>query len=52
LNGPKPVLSPARWKGVQVYECEHRTLAVGARIQFRIHDKQHHIANGEFATIT
>ncbi|HEX4209817.1 MAG TPA: MobF family relaxase [Candidatus Binataceae bacterium] len=44
--------SPARWRGVQVYTWEQRTLAVGDRLQFRIHDKKNHVANGEFATIT
>jgi ATP-dependent exoDNAse (exonuclease V) alpha subunit len=51
-SGANIVLSPARWAGVQVYQWEHRKLAAGDRIQFRIHDKQHHIANGQFATIT
>jgi conjugative relaxase-like TrwC/TraI family protein len=44
--------SPARWKGAQVYQWEDRTIATGDRVQFRIHDKANHIANGEFATIT
>jgi hypothetical protein len=44
-------VSPARWKSVQVYIWEHRELAVGDRLQFRIHDKKNKIANGEFATI-
>jgi len=50
-DGRQVELSPARWTAVQVYQWEDRTLAAGDRIQFRIHDKQHHIANGEFATI-
>ena len=45
-------ISPARWQGVQVYTREQRTLAVGDRLQFRIHDKSNKVANGEFATIT
>ena len=45
-------LSPARWNGVQVYQWEHRVLAAGDRVQFRIHDTANRIANGEFATIT
>ena len=30
---------------------QHRELAIGDRLQFRIHDKRHKVANGEFATI-
>jgi ATP-dependent exoDNAse (exonuclease V) alpha subunit len=45
-------LSPARWRGIQVYNWEHRTLAVGDRLQFRIHDKRNRVANGEFTTVT
>jgi UvrD-like helicase C-terminal domain len=44
--------SPINWKGTQVYNWEDRILAVGDRLQFRIPDKPHNIANGEFATIT
>jgi ATP-dependent exoDNAse (exonuclease V) alpha subunit len=44
--------TPARWKAAQVYEWEQRTLAVGDRLQFRIHDKQNKVANGQFAIIT
>jgi conjugative relaxase-like TrwC/TraI family protein len=51
-DGGQIELSPARWTGVQIYQWEERRLAAGDRIQFRIHDKQHRIANGEFATIT
>jgi conjugative relaxase-like TrwC/TraI family protein len=51
-DGSHVEVSPARWRGVQVYTWEERTLAVGDRLQFRIHDKQNHIAYGEFATIT
>jgi conjugative relaxase-like TrwC/TraI family protein len=44
---------PARWEktGVEVFTSEHRTLAVGDRVQFRRPDHRHDIANGEFATI-
>jgi ATP-dependent exoDNAse (exonuclease V) alpha subunit len=51
-NGESIEMSPARWKGVQAYAWEERVLAVGERLQFRIHDKKHKVANGEFATIT
>ncbi len=44
-------MSPARWHNAQVYQWEHRELAAGDRLQFRIHDKKHKVANGEFATI-
>ncbi len=50
-DGRQLELSPAKWKGVQVYTWEHRELATGDRLQFRIHDKQHKVANGEFATV-
>jgi conjugative relaxase-like TrwC/TraI family protein len=44
-------VTPAKWKGVQVYAWEHRELATGDRLQFRIHDKRNKVANGEFATV-
>jgi conjugative relaxase-like TrwC/TraI family protein len=44
--------SPARWKGIQAYTREQRTLAKGDRLQFRIHDKSNKVANGEFATVS
>jgi conjugative relaxase-like TrwC/TraI family protein len=44
--------SPARWQAVQAYTREQRILAVGDRLQFRIHDKSKKVANGEFATIS
>jgi len=50
-NGAPFEISPARWKGIQVYIWEQRTLAVGDRLQFRTHDKTNRVANGEFATI-
>ena len=51
-QGAQNEISPARWQGVQVYTWEQRTLSVGDRLQFRIHDKSNKVANGEFATIT
>ncbi len=50
-EGRQHELRPAKWKGVQVYTWEHRELAIGDRLQFRIHDKRHKVANGEFATV-
>jgi hypothetical protein len=50
-DGRQLEMTPARWKGVQVYTWEHRELTIGDRLQFRIHDKKHRVANGEFATI-
>jgi conjugative relaxase-like TrwC/TraI family protein len=44
-------LNPGRWKGIETYRPEERTLAVGDRIQFRAPDKALKVANGEFATI-
>ena len=44
-------VSPAKWKSVGVYAWEHRELAIGDRLQFRIHDKKNKVANGEFATV-
>ena len=39
-------ISPAKWKGVQVYSWEHRELAAGDRLQFYIHDDRHKVADG------
>ena len=50
-DGRQLEMNPAKWKGVQVYTWEHRELAIGDRLQFRIHDKNHKVANGEFATV-
>jgi len=50
-DGRELQVSPAKWKRVQVYTWEHRELAIGDRLQFRIHDKRNKVANGEFATI-
>jgi hypothetical protein len=36
---------------VHVYSSVHCELAVGDRVQFRIHDKKNGVANGEFATM-
>jgi ATP-dependent exoDNAse (exonuclease V) alpha subunit len=44
-------LNPGRWKGIEAYRPEDRTLAIGDRIQFRAPDKALKVANGEFATI-
>lgn len=52
-NGRTIEVSPARWgKGVQVYTREQRDIAVGDRVQYRIHELKRHIANNEFATVT
>jgi hypothetical protein len=51
-NGERDRNEPARWDGVQAYSWEQRLLAAGDRLQFRIHDKKHKVANGEFAIIT
>jgi hypothetical protein len=51
-DGCQREVSPARWQGIQTYAWEQRTLAAGDRLQFRIHDKKNHIANGEFAAVT
>ncbi len=50
-DGRQLEISPAKWKGVQVYAWERREVATGDRLQFRIHDKKHKVANGEFATV-
>ena len=50
-DGRELQVSPAKWKSVQVYTWEHRELAIGDRLQFRIHEKRNKVANGEFATI-
>jgi ATP-dependent exoDNAse (exonuclease V) alpha subunit len=52
-NGRKIEVSPARWeKAVQVYTQEKREFAVGDRIEYRIHDRKHHVSNHALATIT
>jgi len=43
--------NPKRRSGVEVFHPEHRTFAVGDRIQFRAPDRALRVANGEFATI-
>jgi conjugative relaxase-like TrwC/TraI family protein len=50
-DGREMNLNPAKWKGIQVYRPEERTLAPGDRIQFRAPDKALKVANGEFATV-
>lgn len=42
---------PGRFRGVEVFRPESRTLAVGDRIQFRAPDQALKVANGEFAEI-
>jgi len=44
-------LNPSRWRGIEVYRPEERTLAIGDRIQFRAPDKALKVANGEFASV-
>jgi len=44
-------LVPANWD-VQAYTQEHRTLAIGDRLQFRAPDREHKIANRQFATVS
>jgi conjugative relaxase-like TrwC/TraI family protein len=44
-------LDPARWQGIEAFKEESRRIAVGERIQFRKPDKEHGIANGDFADI-
>lgn len=43
--------APGRFRGVEVFRAELRTLAAGDRIQFRAPDRLLGVANGEFATI-
>jgi hypothetical protein len=50
-DGTRMALNPARWRGVQVFRPEPRTIAVGDRIQFRAPQRSLKVANGEFATI-
>jgi conjugative relaxase-like TrwC/TraI family protein len=50
-DGRQLEVSPARWQSAQVYQSEHRQIAAGDRIQFRIHDKKYNVPNNEFATI-
>ena len=42
---------PGRFRGVEVFRAESRTLAAGDRIQFRAPDRVLGVANGEFATV-
>ena len=50
-DGAQIEATPARWRGVQAYTWEHRTIAVGDRLEFRIHDVKHYIRNHAFATV-
>ena len=43
--------APARFKGVEVFRKESRTLACGDPIQFCAPDRVLGVANGEFATV-
>jgi conjugative relaxase-like TrwC/TraI family protein len=44
-------LNPSRWRGLEAYRWEQRTLAVGDRLQFRAPDRTLKVSNGEFATV-
>jgi conjugative relaxase-like TrwC/TraI family protein len=51
-NGRSIDISPARWgKAVQVYKHEQREIAVGDRLEYRIHDRKRDIANHQLATV-
>ena len=50
-DGQSVNLNPSRWRGIEVYRPEERTLAIGDRIQFRAPDKALKVANGEFANV-
>jgi hypothetical protein len=47
-DGQEIVREPRLWKKVSVYQWEQREIAVGDRLQFRIHDKKNSISNGSF----
>jgi ATP-dependent exoDNAse (exonuclease V) alpha subunit len=49
-NGTIVEYRPDRFRGVEVFRAEARTLAIGDRIQFRAPDRALGVANGEFAT--
>jgi len=51
-NGRLVEFDPSRWKGLNVYTTEDRTIAVGDRLQWREPDNKRRIANGKFVTIT
>jgi len=50
-SGTLAEYQPGRFRGVEVFRAEHRTLAAGDRIQFRAPDRLLGVANGEFATV-
>jgi ATP-dependent exoDNAse (exonuclease V) alpha subunit len=50
-DGTRMAVNPARWRGVEVFRPEPRTIAVGDRIQFRAPQRRLKVANGEFATV-
>jgi conjugative relaxase-like TrwC/TraI family protein len=43
--------NPKRPSGVDIFRPEHRTFAIGDRIQFRASDRALKVANGEFAVV-
>ena len=51
-NGRLISFDPSRWKGLDVYTAETRTIAVGDRLQWREPDNKRRIANGQYATVT
>jgi conjugative relaxase-like TrwC/TraI family protein len=51
-NGRLISFDPSRWKGLNVYTAETRTIAVGDRLQWREPDHKRRIANGKYATVT
>jgi conjugative relaxase-like TrwC/TraI family protein len=50
-DGRAVAYNPKRPAGVDVFRPEHRTIAVGDRIQFRAPDHALRVSNGEFATV-
>jgi hypothetical protein len=51
-NGRSIEVCPAHWgKAVQVYKQEQREIAVGDRLEYRIHDRKRDIANHQLATV-
>jgi len=45
-------VSPCRWEHLEVYTEEKREIAVGDRVEYRIHDRKRDIPNHALATIT
>lgn len=50
-DGANIMFNPAKVSTTQVYQWEHRELAVGDRVEFRAHLKKDNIANHAVATI-